>query len=634
MIEQTRLPLRLLTKPRTSVYAQPDTNSPRVEEGLATFTELIATDISGVEYDGANFAPTGWFGVAKVAGQAPIGFVQASDVVEWHNGLVLTYTNPGLTDRKPVIMFSDADALKATVDDLSSGALTSDEFFGRIDSGDIPIGVISREPAAYVDFTTNFYLMPIIGKMDMSLFTPGLDTWALQLAAATETQDGGAQGACDLTSQEVAACDKGTGSIEDLEYFEIVFVIDMTVSMEPYIEAVRTAVAQTATGIQEAFPGGSDKIRFGLVGYRDDVTAVPEMQWTAQSFTSDGLLTADAFYELMQDPQVSAATADNGDFPEEMFPGIYEGIESAWSEGKGARLIILIGDASSHPLGHPRNTMQLSPEMLRNQAQAKNVRIAAIHISRNAEDAPVAEEQMRTVVGFLGESPAYRRIPVDGDAKLTEQLQLSLKAIVEAITGGGLDALAAPVDDDAGAQEAILAAARAAVVDYLGEEAQPPSNLVAWALDRDLATLSTPAFSVKVMVDRRQLEELKNGIESILTAFQAQESTTGDFFAGAQGVSVGTTMDLLGITDTTRLGDADILPSWIKYLPYKSEIAAMSVQDFKDAAPDERRRTEERIERLIAAYDELLARPGAWQALNDATSGDDMVHFIDIVELP
>lgn len=111
LIEQTRLPLRLLTKPRASVYAAPDTTSARVEEGLPTFTELIATDISGVAYDGTNFAPTGWFGVAKVAGQAPIGYVQAQDVVEWHNGLVLTYTNPGVTGRKPVIMFSDAEAL-------------------------------------------------------------------------------------------------------------------------------------------------------------------------------------------------------------------------------------------------------------------------------------------------------------------------------------------------------------------------------------------------------------------------------------------------------------------------------------------------------------------------------------------
>ena len=62
-------------------------------------------------------------------------------------------------------------------------------------------------------------------------------------------------------------------------------MMDMTSSMQPYINDTTAAIdniAKTITAGKLA-----TKVKFGLVGYRDDHEEIPGMEWTAKAFTSE-----------------------------------------------------------------------------------------------------------------------------------------------------------------------------------------------------------------------------------------------------------------------------------------------------------------------------------------------------------
>ena len=66
---------------------------------------------------------------------------------------------------------------------------------------------------------------------------------------------------------------------------DIVFVMDMTLSMQPYLDRTKMAIAEIAHRIKQS--NIKQKIRFGLVGYRDDVSKTPALEFTSKNFTPD-----------------------------------------------------------------------------------------------------------------------------------------------------------------------------------------------------------------------------------------------------------------------------------------------------------------------------------------------------------
>lgn len=636
VVNSTGLPLRLLAKPQSNIYADMDETSSIVEANVPAFSVLIAFETVDVNYDANNFATEGWFKVGTNTTDV-LGYMMAKDVVEWKQALALAYTNPGAgTGRNPVLMFGDKDSLEATIKDIDEQAIDPAAMYQEIYAGNTPEGIVSREPDAYVDINDTFYLLPILATEDLSAYrADGGDMMGLQVAAVTQAARGSGTDACDLQSSEATECldalaGEGAGDLR----LDVVFVIDMTSSMQPHIEAVTEAVREASQTLFKYLPDET-RLKFGLVGYRDSIAVTPDLEFVSKNFTPD-LITGPEFAAMVTGEAVRASATGSDDWAEEVFAGMLEGLNSNWSPN-AARVIVLVGDASSHGLEHPSNTTQMTEVALRQLADENSVYIAAIYIGEGeSADASLARPQFEAVsMNSNGES-AFAIVTGAGAAEeLMAELKRATDGIIQAIGKGDINAINSGTLGGAGtgAGAAMAGAVRAAFVDYIGQDAQPPTNLVAWVSDQDLADTSTKALEVKVVLRKSDLQELMQLLDSLMKAYRGGNQTTGGFFGGLQGGSAATSFDL-GIAETEQFINTDIVPKWIKALPYKSEVLNYSIEAFRNFSPDDKTRFETRIETLINLYDDILNRNDAWVALNDKGSVDDEINMLDLSNLP
>lgn len=638
-VTTTGFPLRLLVKPQSNIYFDRDENSAQIRSNVPPFEVLFAFELDGVSYD-ENFTGSGWFSVGASA-ETPEGWMRADDVVPWKQALALAFTNPGPSERKPVVMFDSSDSLDYAIEDFETGAVDSGAFITQVMSGaDVPQGVISREGTGWIDIDQTFYLMPILSHIDFSMLGVGYDLRGVQLASLTNQARSAQSNACDVRSGDAQSCfqDQQGGGVSQLA-MEAVFVIDMTSSMGPYIDAVRNAIRGSAQAL--ASQVGADQIRFGLVGYRDDLNASPGLEFVSNNFTPE-LLPPSEFSDLLNQggqgseggPAISEATVGSGDHEEEVFAGLETAINSSWSEDAG-RIIILIGDAPSHPLEHAKNTTGLDEVSLREMADQAGVYIASIYVGSESDvDFGLVKNQFETVAA--GDEGAKTFAVASGGTG--EALELSLRSVIEAVTGavsGGsfTPIMSGSVDSADTTSQAVLGAVRAAFVDYLGSDAQPPSNIVAWALDRDITDYSKKSFDLKVMLTRKDVEELQAMVQGLISELSSGTTTSVDFFSGIQGASGASSYDF-AIGDAEKFSSSPNLPTWINALPYKSQFLSLSKEDFLQASPDDRSRYESELTALVDLYDEALNRPDGWVALNDQARVDEKIYMLDLQNLP
>ncbi len=636
-VNATGFPLRLLVKPQSNIYFEKDEASAQVRSNIPPFEVLYAFEMDNVSYD-ENFSAAGWFRVGS-SFEVPEGWMRAVDVVPWKQALALAFTNPGPSERKPVVMFSSADSLDYAIEDFETNQLDPEEFVEAVmRGGDIPEGVVSREGTGWVDIDQTFYLMPILAHMDLSSLGVGYDLRGVQLAALTNAARSAQSNACDVRDEDAAECFRAQqGSGVSQLALDAIFVIDMTASMGPYIDAVRNALRETTQSL--ASQVGNDRIRFGLVGYRDSTAESPGLEFVSNDFTPDLLAPAE-FSDLLNSggssfegmPVIAEAVVGSGDIAEEVFAGLETAINSNWSEEAG-RIIILIGDAPSHPLGHAKNTTGLDEVSIREMADQNRIYIASVYVGPdNDSDFDLAKPQFTTLAA--GDEGGRAFSVASGATGLND----SMRTVVEAVTAAVSDGSFAPVlsdsvsSDDATAG-AVLSAVRAAFVEYLGSEAQPPSNIVAWALDRDLTDYSKRSFDLKVMLTRKDMEELQDLVRGLLSELSAGSTTSTDFFGGIQGASGASSYDF-EIADAEKFSESPNLPTWIGELPYRSQFLSLSKEDFIQASPDDRSRYEADLKALVDLYNEALNRPDGWVSLNEQARVDEKIYMLDLKNLP
>ncbi len=287
----------------------------------------------------------------------PLGFVNKADIVEWDNRLCLLFTP--LKGRNPALVFDGVDGLEKCV----SGA---EDF---IDTNGKPHpSSIAMEPDEK-RFTSQRFsmLLPILGKQRLGSSNPsGARVQAYNIGFLT----GG-----DMSAKVPP---KGTGTISSsgsLAQLEVMFLIDATGSMGPYIEATKEIVNRVTQKILGSREAGC---RFGVTAYRDYKDEYVYRQFSSLNRSPSAVKSS-----------LSSIAAGGGhDAPEAVFDGFYGALtETNWHKVDNTfRIIVLIGDASPHLTGEG-NPKRLTARELSMKASEKKVRTIAVRIKSGSADA-------------------------------------------------------------------------------------------------------------------------------------------------------------------------------------------------------------------------------------------------------
>jgi hypothetical protein len=497
------------------------------------------------------------------------------------------------------------------------------------------------EPKRYIDINRQFYILPILDWEQLDIY--GDEVRLLQIAAAVPGQRGADtlsdSGYLDQasTGREV---DQGAG-LESLS-IDIVFVMDTTRSMQPYIDMTRDAVRRM---VQTTGDRLKDKVKFGLVGYRDSVAAAPAVEYTSRNFTPD-LVDANTLIEVLGNDG-KATTAGSLDYAEEVFAGVDTGLRSNWRPG-ALRFLVLVGDASAHPRGHPQNTTGKDETDLRRELDDAGVHLISIHLQdeRAAEDHDRAVAQFGQLAEVRGSEGQQALVQVN--AFKEGDFQSAVDSVVGGVVSRFEQSLAlrslpppppmpeysAEPDAAAQGQMAMNKVWEAALIEYLGKGARPPKDIVAWTMDRDLTNPTDVALEVRVLVTREQLSSLVQALDRVLQAFKKAELSQGQFFEALQSVSGQTLKRPEDIGRAQSLAETGLLPAFIQSLPYRSDILSLSNEMFASLTAEQRVQLEWGLQAKLAQYRAINEQVDAWHRLNESDPVSELVHPLHIDYLP
>ncbi|PTN32757.1 VWA domain-containing protein [Desulfonatronum sp. SC1] len=637
---ETQLPLRVLPRPFAHIYSQTKADSAAIASAnVPAFHPLYVFARQNVDLSNPA-EPKGWYQVGPTK-DAPSGWMQAQDVMEWRQALVVSYTHPGglLEGRNPVLMFRDLSTLQGLIDSFDR-ADQAREFYKKIATGDTPDEIVSMEPKRFVDITQQFYILPILQFEQTQIM--GDDVRLLQLAAAVP----GARGAdtlADTEYREQAQTERGEtagASIEDLKV-DIVFTIDTTRSMQPFIDMTKEAVTKMVSTFTE---DSAERFRFGLVGFRDCTKTIPLIEYISRNFTPQ-LVDGGELIRLL-DTEFVATEVGSLDYAEEVFAGVDTAIRSNWREG-ALRFMILIGDASSHPKGHPQNTLGKDEVDLRREADDAQVHILSIHLQdpRAVEDHPIAIPQFMKLSQVRGsEQSAFTEVSAFEEAeyqKLVDSIVGSINDNLSAVIGqaGGTQAAQEPPapavsDVEQQGREAVAKVWEAALVEYIGKSANPPKDIVAWVVDRDLVYTTDRSLEVRVLVTRDQLSSLAQALDSVVQALMRAEVTQVQFFESLQNVAGQTMKRPEDIGQAATLADTGLLPAFISSLPYRSDILSLTDEMFASMTAEQRAQLEWNILAKLEQYRTINEQVDAWFRLNETDADTDMIYPLHLDYLP
>jgi hypothetical protein len=650
---KTVIPLRVLARPFSNIYKEPDESKAKVEENVPTFKAYYVYTRPEVKATATEIK--GWYEVGSDNRGTVLGWMRADDVLEWKQNMTLAYTHPD--GRKPVLMFEKREALldlvKAQSDQRKQRA---DEFYTAIQAKKIPAGfpVRSVEPNGYVDIGKQFYLLPILefGESGLDQY----ETRILKLAAAVLKGEEARGDQSVINTGDTSYLDKGQIGISDAEVLkkleiDLVFVMDTTASMQPYINATLDAIKNIALLITKD-AALRQSVHFGLWCYRDAPT-IQGIEYLTKNFTST-LQPVDTFAQTLQG--IREATVGSEGFDEDLFAGLNDAMtKTAWSP-KAMRILVLVGDAPSHEPGHPWNSTGQSAETLRQFANDNGIYIAALHPREpdpRLESAhALAEKQFRALATNKGTrdttQAAYWTVngrDVNAFAQVTRELAGALVEFTAEAKKGQVPGTAAASTPGAASapgsaqapsvKEVARSMGHAAFVEWLGRETEvkAPHDIIAWAVDKDLYDPALASMEVRLLVNKREIDELRKVLQEVMTAGRKGQIAGGDFFTVLQ-----TTAATVARGEQSRIRQAksmaELVPEFLQGLPYKSDLMALTNSLWASWSTDQQDEFLKGIEAKIQLYQTIHDAADKWVEFHKGDPADEHVYPIALESLP
>ena len=270
----SKVPLRVLTRPGATLYADSD-GSKILKNNLPTFTSyFVYTRPSGE----SQATGAGWYEVGSDDKGTVKGWIKGDDVFEWKQTMCLTFSHPD--GRSPVLMFEDDEYLESLINMPEDKRVSSvDGYYSSIDQAasskkslpkDFP--VLSMEPKMSVDNVENFTLMPIIDYKVVEF--EGRESRLLDIVAVNSSEKDRKSSDLrtnkDYLSTSTTTSESKANQLKNIK-FDVVWVIDTTRSMGPYINKVRESMINISKQLAKNKDVNS-RISFGVWGFRDSST--------------------------------------------------------------------------------------------------------------------------------------------------------------------------------------------------------------------------------------------------------------------------------------------------------------------------------------------------------------------------
>nr|VFJ43287.1 MAG: serine/threonine-protein kinase PpkA [Candidatus Kentron sp. DK] len=567
------------------------------------------------------------------------GWINASYAEDWKNMLVLQFAPSGQRDR--ALFFQKTRELKRLLKE--SGEKRADllrEYYDLIEDERAPRGVFAaieppfgiaqgrqtsqqtdRQAAGDGDYR---YLLPILDWKSGSRFRhgarpgePGPDTTLVQVAMVN-TKNHEAVNPDSAEGKEQMASGGGVlnPALRDAK-IGVVFVIDTSTSMGPYIEQVRALVKRIYDEIADSEI--RDNARYGLVAYRDNLSHNEKLEYVTKIFQPLDPDTPPArILENLQ--RVKPSTVPTRDWDEDAFAGLDLAMTEDWWKPFMARLIILITDAGARPRTDALASTSSDARTLRAQAGEKNIAIIPMHLkteeARKAGNVLSAADQY-WVLGDTGDRNVnkYRGIEANSPDLFSKSLNEMSQTVVETLEQWSRGAAIERPEETDSDRGLILNELFRAQMEYLGEREgqEAPRFYRGWAADRDLVDPENQNFSINLLLTRNQLNALAKAVSALLDRMYEAEIAPDDFLGQIQGLSATLSVD----PDRDDTGGAprtlgDALPAWLEQLPYRSDILMLTAEDWIQQGAQQRNHYSDDLAAKLETYRILEADSDRW----------------------
>ena len=618
---------RVLTTPECQMRETPDATERNPIPAFSRYYVYERLDNQGQQ----------WLKVGPDARGNIAGWLDQACTVPWSMQLTLAFTNPA--NRNPVLFFEDADFVEKLVDAESPAAMLQ-PIYSRLNTDGRADGIVAKEPELAVDQREQFYLLPIFEAQELYTMA-GEPLRLLRVASVSKPPES------DTEQTEKESAD---AKISSLQAFNaaVVFVIDSTISMGPYIDRTRDAVRSITEKIEGA--GLGDRIKFGLVSFRGNTDVVPELEYVAKMYVSPNEVeSGEDFLEKVRD--LREARVSTPSFSEDTYAGLSVALNDIdWSEF-GARYIVLITDAGAITADDPLSTTGLDAAQVRLAAQEKGVAIYAMHLKTPAglRNHPIAQAQYQELTfNSTLNKPLY--YPVDAGSvqnfgRMVDALadsiadQVSLAYEGELAVGSARAAQTAADDDPVSEiQRDAQLLGYAMQLAYLGQKTgtEAPSVFEAWVLDRDLVNPSQASTEVRVLMTKDQLSDMSSAVQTIVDAANQSHISPSMMFEQLRSVAatMGRDPNQLAQGDQTRLVELGLLGEYLEGLPYRSDVLNLDEQTWASWSAAQQQRFIRNLSSKLVLYRSFNADVDRWVSLApDAHAGDD-VYPIPLEALP
>lgn len=641
---------RVLAKPGAGIRSVPATSDK--ERPVTPFTAYYV--YSRRIADGMQ-----WVEVGSNAHGNVLGWIPERELVEWKQTLTVAFRDPVGHDR--VLLFRDRESLKKLVEDRDMdeyNALYRKAEEGRLSENE---PVVAIQPEGYLDLRKDFYLVPIHEYEDVYLGER--NALMLKVTSVPLVDDGtgtpgiSPENAYSRRPESSRSKNKKKGSNYRAG---IVFVIDSTLSMEPYIERTREAVRKVYARLEQ--DGLIKTVNFGLVDFRDNVRAAKGLGYLAQVQVtlSEGASPRGFFARVNA---LKAARVSSQDFVEDAYAGVKLALDAIDWRGYDARYVVLITDAGARggqdPLGHTK----LDTRALRQIAKDNDVALLVLHLltPSGVRNHASAARQYKALSYYPGIGNFYYGVETGNLTQFGRVLDVLANQIsdqvqqVSNIGPGRMKKIAGgkktpSLDKEMSTsslttlQEKVAKLGHALRMRYLRKHknGRVPVVFDAWLLDHDFQNPERPTLDIRVLLTRDQLSDLQYVLRQVLSTAEEGLLSPRNFLNDLKSLaaSLRRAPDEIGSSTIaasgtgTNLADLGYMREYIEGLPYTGEIMDLSLETWESWPAKQQLAFIDSLENRINYYKALHDHTDLWISLDGGSVGGDSVFALPLDMLP